>query len=70
MLKETTWMDDTSRNRSIEKVNWTIDQHFPLIMNYNVLKALAIDEKIGYPDYLGSSNTSELERMYQGVRND
>jgi len=38
------------------------------ILNY-VLKALAIDEKIGYPEYLGSTNTSELENMYREVRN-
>ncbi|CAF3841000.1 unnamed protein product [Rotaria sp. Silwood1] len=28
-------------------------------------QALVIDEKIGYPDFLGSSNTTELEKMYQ-----
>ncbi|CAF5062062.1 unnamed protein product, partial [Rotaria sp. Silwood1] len=27
--------------------------------------ALAIDEKIGYPEYLGSTNTLELDKMYQ-----
>ncbi|CAF1552281.1 unnamed protein product, partial [Rotaria sp. Silwood1] len=46
MLKTSTWMDEISKNRSIEK-------------------ALAIDEKIGYPDYLGSTNTSTLDKMYQ-----
>ncbi|CAF1139433.1 unnamed protein product [Rotaria sordida] len=46
MLQTSTWMDDISKNRSIEK-------------------ALAIDEKIGYPDYLGSTNTSTLDKMYQ-----
>ncbi|CAF4111817.1 unnamed protein product [Rotaria sp. Silwood2] len=46
MLKNSTWMDDTSKNRSVEK-------------------ALAIDEKIGYPDYLGSTNTTTLDKMYQ-----
>lgn len=34
----------------------------------NYLKALAIDEKIGYPEYLGSTNTSELEQMYRDVK--
>jgi len=34
-----------------------------------VLQALEIDEKIGYPEYLGSTNTSELEYMYREVRN-
>ena len=33
-------------------------------------KALAIDEKIGYPEYVASSNTSELERMYREVSED
>ncbi|CAF3878144.1 unnamed protein product [Rotaria sp. Silwood1] len=28
-------------------------------------QALAIDEKIGYPDFLGSDNTTQLEKMYQ-----
>ncbi|CAF3792998.1 unnamed protein product [Rotaria sp. Silwood1] len=46
MLKNSTWMDETSKSRSIEK-------------------ALAIDEKIGYPEYLGSTNTLELDKMYQ-----
>ncbi|CAF4099298.1 unnamed protein product [Rotaria sordida] len=46
MLKNSTWMDETSKNKSIEK-------------------ALVIDEKIGYPDFLGSSNTTKLEKMYQ-----
>lgn len=31
------------------------------------LQASAIDEKIGYPEYLSSSNTSELETMYREV---
>ena len=31
------------------------------------VKALAIDEKIGYPEYLAGTNTSELERMYREV---
>lgn len=30
-------------------------------------KALAIDEKIGYPEYLGSNNATELENDYQEV---
>ncbi|CAF3726969.1 unnamed protein product [Rotaria sp. Silwood1] len=46
MLKTSSWMDEASKNKSIEK-------------------ALVIDEKIGYPDFLGSSNTTELEKMYQ-----
>ncbi|CAF2098157.1 unnamed protein product [Rotaria magnacalcarata] len=46
MLTNSTWMDDISKNRSIEK-------------------ALAIDEKIGYPEYLGSNNMTELENMYK-----
>ncbi|CAF4370273.1 unnamed protein product, partial [Adineta steineri] len=33
MIKDSTWMDETSKGRAIEK-------------------ALAIDEKIGYPEYL------------------
>ncbi|CAF0915198.1 unnamed protein product [Adineta ricciae] len=45
MLEESTWMDDVSKSRAIEK-------------------ALAIDEKIGYPDYLGSDNTTQLETQY------
>ncbi|CAF3300718.1 unnamed protein product [Rotaria socialis] len=46
MLTNSSWMDDISKNRSIEK-------------------ALAIDEKIGYPEYLGSTNMTELENMYK-----
>ncbi|CAF2913669.1 unnamed protein product [Rotaria sp. Silwood2] len=46
MLKNSSWMDEISKNKSIEK-------------------ALVIDEKIGYPDFLGSNNTTQLEKMYQ-----
>ncbi|CAF2909193.1 unnamed protein product, partial [Rotaria sp. Silwood2] len=46
MLKNSSWMDETSKNKSIEK-------------------ALVIDEKIGYPDFLGNNDTTELEKMYQ-----
>ncbi|CAF1017329.1 unnamed protein product [Rotaria sp. Silwood1] len=45
MLEQTTWMDETSKNRAIEK-------------------AQAIDEKIGYPDYLASDNVTQLETEY------
>ncbi|CAF0749316.1 unnamed protein product [Rotaria sp. Silwood1] len=45
MLEQTTWMDETSKNRAIEK-------------------AKAIDEKIGYPDYLASDNVTQLETEY------
>jgi hypothetical protein len=33
-----------------------------------VLQALEIDEKIGYPEYLGSDNVTELEEDYAEVR--
>jgi hypothetical protein len=33
-----------------------------------LIKALAIDEKIGYPEYLGSDNVTELEEDYAEVR--
>ncbi|CAF3791141.1 unnamed protein product [Adineta steineri] len=46
MVKDSTWMDETSKGRAIEK-------------------ALAIDEKIGYPDYLSSNNITELQKMYE-----
>ncbi|CAF3416848.1 unnamed protein product [Rotaria sp. Silwood1] len=50
MLEQTTWMDETSKNRAIEK-------------------AKAIDEKIGYPDYLASDNVTQLETEYAEVSN-
>ncbi|CAF1425917.1 unnamed protein product [Rotaria magnacalcarata] len=46
MLKNSTWIDEVSKNRSMEK-------------------ALAIDEKIGYPEYMASSNLTEIENMYK-----
>jgi len=33
-----------------------------------LIKALAIDEKIGYPEYIGSDNVTELEEDYADVR--
>jgi hypothetical protein len=33
-----------------------------------LMQALAIDEKIGYPEYLGSDNVTELENDYVEVR--
>ncbi|UJR31747.1 hypothetical protein I4U23_019225 [Adineta vaga] len=45
MLNESTWMDDISKRKAIDK-------------------ALDIDEKIGYPEYLGSDNVTELEEDY------
>ncbi len=33
-----------------------------------LIKALAIDEKIGYPEYIGSDNVTELEEDYAEVR--
>lgn len=51
IIRTSTWMDDVSKDRAIEK-------------------AMAIDEKIGYPEYVASSNTSELERMYREVSGD
>ncbi len=32
------------------------------------MQASAIDEKIGYPEYLGSDNVTELENDYTQVR--
>ena len=49
MIKTSTWMDETSKTRAIEK-------------------ALAIDEKIGYPEYLNSDNITELEQDYAEVK--
>ncbi|CAF4138244.1 unnamed protein product [Adineta steineri] len=45
MLGNSTWMDNISKNKTIEK-------------------ALAIDEQIGYPDYLASDNVTQLEIKY------
>ncbi|CAF2933114.1 unnamed protein product [Rotaria sp. Silwood2] len=45
MLNQSTWMDDMSKSKAIEK-------------------AEAIDEKIGYPDYLASDNVTQLETEY------
>ncbi|CAF4169227.1 unnamed protein product [Rotaria sp. Silwood2] len=45
MLEQSQWMDETSKNKAIEK-------------------AQAIDEKIGYPDYLASDNVTQLETEY------
>ena len=36
----------------------------------DLFKALAIDEKIGYPEFLNSRNTSQLEQMYREVGKD
>lgn len=33
-----------------------------------IIQALAIDEKIGYPEYLGSNNVTVLETDYDEVR--
>ncbi|CAF1185487.1 unnamed protein product [Rotaria sordida] len=44
-LNESTWMDNISKSKAIEK-------------------AEAIDEKIGYPDYLASDNVTQLETEY------
>ncbi len=33
-----------------------------------LIKASAIDEKIGYPEFLGSDNITELEEEYVEVR--
>ena len=38
-----------------------------LFIALSPLKALAIDEKIGYPEYLGDTNNTELERVYADV---
>lgn len=45
MVNESTWMDEVSKAKAIEK-------------------ALAIDQKIGYPDYLASDNNTKLEADY------
>ncbi|CAF2049942.1 unnamed protein product [Rotaria magnacalcarata] len=45
MVEKSSWMDETSRKKAIEK-------------------AEAIDEKIGYPDYLASDNMTQLETQY------
>ncbi len=59
-------MDEASKTKAIEKVKseikiWIYEQ------KKNIFKALSIDEKIGYPEYLGSMNTTELEKMYREV---
>lgn len=40
------------------------------MQDFVLFKALAIDEKIGYPEYLADANTTELERMYREVGDD
>ena len=34
---------------------------------YTLFQATAIDEKIGYPEYLGSTDAQELEKIYADV---
>ncbi|CAF3477996.1 unnamed protein product [Rotaria socialis] len=45
MIEKSSWMDEASRKKAIEK-------------------AEAIDEKIGYPDYLAGDNMTQLETQY------
>ena len=69
MLKNSSWMDEESKIKAIEKVRTFFSPNkvkkssrFPFCF-----KAEAIDEKIGYPEYLGSSNFTTLEQLYADV---
>ncbi len=68
MLERSTWMDKDSKMKAIEKVNETQKVRILENISANFFKARVIDEKIGYPEYLSNSNTSELENMYREVR--
>ena len=65
MLDKSMWMDAESKKRAKDKVRSTRgDERF---IGLSPLKAMAIDEKIGYPEYLGYANNTELERIYAEV---
>lgn len=70
ILEKSTWMDEVSKRKAIEKVKERIDEENnerkSIFFSFS-FQALSIDEKIGYPDYLGSDNTTELENDYAEV---
>ena len=68
MLNESTWMDAGSKSKAIEKVRMR-EEDGSLENFIAALQAQFIDQKIGYPDYLGSDNNTQLEKYYQEVRN-
>jgi predicted metalloendopeptidase len=48
----------------MQQASWMDDESKKKAIN----KAKAIFENIGYPDYLASDNTTQLEKMYAEVR--
>ncbi|UJR14935.1 hypothetical protein I4U23_001917 [Adineta vaga] len=68
------YFDENARNQSLEMIRNIRNAFIEMIDGSSWMdassktkakeKAVAIDEKIGYPEYVGSSNTSELEKMY------
>jgi hypothetical protein len=68
MLNSSTWMDEQSKIKAIEKVirfEYDVMHHITILIN--ILQAQSIDQKIGYPDYLGSNNDTKLEADYAAV---
>jgi hypothetical protein len=65
MLDQSTWMDAISKSRTIEKVNLKSFSNSTIIDC--IIQVHAIDEKIGYADYLDSDNVTKLEKDYAEV---
>ncbi|CAF1039974.1 unnamed protein product, partial [Didymodactylos carnosus] len=68
------YFDENARNQSFEMIN-DIRSSFTEMLNQStwmdaesrnkaIEKAQAIDQKVGYPDYLGSNNNTKLEEDY------
>ncbi|CAF0951778.1 unnamed protein product [Didymodactylos carnosus] len=68
------YFDENARNQSFEMIN-DIRSSFIEMLNQStwmdaesrnkaIEKAQAIDQKVGYPDYLGSNNNTKLEEDY------
>ncbi len=68
LLEESTWMDKVSKRRAINKVGSIEEKKLMIEFQLISIQASAIDEKIGYPGYLGSDNVTELEKDYAEVR--
>lgn len=63
LVEQSTWMDEVSKEKAIEKVN----EHEIIMKYFYKLQAHAINEKIGYPDFLDGDNMTQLENEYTEV---
>ncbi len=66
MLDQSSWMDDASKNLAKDKVN--ISKYVICKTKIFILQANAIDQQIGYPDYLASDNNTKIEQDYAEVK--